>query len=405
MSYSRRDLLRHAAGAVAALALPRSSWAWTSTSNVDVARKAERWIRRSRIKTDNGITWPADPLQSEKIDRAFYNGTPGIVLFLLESHHATGDERVLAEARLGADDLVASVPTYEDAGLYTGLAGTAYVLAEVHRATGEKKYLEASRHAARRIQELPMPESTDIISGSAGIGLFLLWSGADATAHGRHLVEAGRPEHGGLKWAISPKITNLYPNFSHGTAGVSYFLATLYGRTREQSFLDAALAGVRYLDAVAVRQANGYTVFHHEPGGTDLFYLSWCHGPVGTARLFYRLWKVTGDAMWLDRVHQCARGIMNAGVGSFFVALCGLERRPEYERMVERCEADLLRRATVDGDGMKWIQAEHRVRPELLVAQTGFMQGAAGIGTFFLHADGMRRGRKAFVRMPDSPFE
>ena len=40
---------------------------------------------------------------------------------------------------------------------------------------------------------------------------------------------------------------------------------------------------------------------------------------------------------------------------------------------------DTLARATADGDGMKWIQAEHRVRPELLVAQTGLMQGAAGV--------------------------
>jgi hypothetical protein len=32
------------------------------------------------------------------------------------------------------------------------------------------------------------------------------------------------------------------------------------------------------------------------------------------------------------------------------------------------------------------------------------MQGASGVGTFFLHADGLRRGRKPFVRMPDTPF-
>ena len=30
-------------------------------------------------------------------------------------------------------------------------------------------------------------------------------------------------------------------------------------------------------------------------------------------------------------------------------------------------------------------QAEHRVRPELIVAQTGYMQGAAGIGSALIH--------------------
>jgi hypothetical protein len=51
--------------------------------------------------------------------------------------------------------------------------------------------------------------------------------------------------------------------------------------------------------------------------------------------------------------------------------------------------ADLMSRATRDDNGLRWVQAEHRVRPELLVAQTGYMQGAAG---------------SAFVRFPDTPW-
>jgi len=53
---------------------------------------------------------------------------------------------------------------------------------------------------------------------------------------------------------------------------------------------------------------------------------------------------------------------------------------------------------------VRWIQAEHRVKPELLVAQTGYMQGAAGIGMLFLHLDALERGRKASIVFPDSPF-
>jgi hypothetical protein len=72
--------------------------------------------------------------------------------------------------------------------------------------------------------------------------------------------------------------------------------------------------------------------------------------------------------------------------------------------MAQRSAADALQRATTDGSGLKWIQAEHRVRPELLVAQTGFMQGAAGVGTFFLHMDGLDKGRKPALVLPDNPF-
>src|SRR5205807_1241529 len=63
------------------------------------------------------------------------------------------------------------------------------------------------------------------------------------------------------------------------------------------------------------------------------------------------------------------------------------------------------RRAMRSEHGLRWIQAEHRVKPELLVAQTGWMQGAAGVGHMFLRMDAVDRHRKLSIRMPDSPFD
>jgi hypothetical protein len=91
-------------------------------------------------------------------------------------------------------------------------------------------------------------------------------------------------------------------------------------------------------------------------------------------------------------------------VSEFFL---GLHRSSGDARDLEFAETighDTLARATADGGGLKWIQAEHRVRPELLVAQTGLMQGAAGVGLAMLHLDGARQGRKPFVKLPDDPF-
>ena len=63
-----------------------------------------------------------------------------------------------------------------------------------------------------------------------------------------------------------------------------------------------------------------------------------------------------------------------------------------------------MRRATTDGDGLKWVQAEHRVRPELLIAQTGLMQGAAGVGLSMLHLDAVERGERRHIVLPDDPW-
>lgn len=45
-----------------------------------------------------------------------------------------------------------------------------------------------------------------------------------------------------------------------------------------------------------------------------------------------------------------------------------------------------------------------RVRPEYVLAQTGYMQGASGIGLLLLHLDAVERGKEWGFRLPDSPY-
>ena len=307
---------------------------------------------------------------------------------------------------------------------------------------GSGRHADAARRALQKVHAAAQVEgtgvtfndATDIISGSAGIGLFLLWAhtrmrddaSLDLAAQaGRRLIELGEPEHGGLKWHISPKIPRHYPNFSHGAAGVSYFLANLHAATGERAFLDAAEAGARYLSAIATRTTgDGRMVFHSEPGNEQLFYLSWCHGPAGTARLFHRLWISTGQPTyrtWVDQlttatvdmkvparsagfwnnISQCCG---NCGVTEFFLSRHRQTGDAGQLAFATTVAADTLRRATADGDGLKWIQAENRIQPDSLVAQTGLMQGAAGVGIALLHLDGATVGRPPFFALPDNPW-
>jgi lantibiotic modifying enzyme len=318
----------------------------------------------------------------------------------------------------------------------------AVALTETYRTGGQVKYRHAAercfdflgRDARRQGSGVTWGQTTDMISGSAGIGLTLLYAGDAldldwtlelAVAAGLRLLELGRVDSGGLKWPMSPEYERLMPNFSHGTAGVCHFLATLYGKTGEAKFLDAAIAGGRYLQSIANTDDGGCLVFHHEPGGEDLYYLSWCHGPAGTARFFYRLAEATGDNVWMTWVHRCAHALVDsgipehrnpgfwnnvsqccgdAGVGEFLLALVRRTGDPAYWDFADRIVRSVDERATTDVRGTRWVQAEHRTRPELLVAQTGFMQGAAGICTFLLHMDEFERGKQAAIILPDNPF-
>lgn len=453
MTQSRRDVIRAAVGAAALAALPKSARAFATFGTsaepdlryLNAALGAARWLRETAIASSDGAEWPAVPPDAKTVQSNLYTGYPGVVLFLVELHRATGDRAWLDLATAGADRLAASLPdaaSDEGAGLYTGLAGIAYTLEEADRARGDDRHRAAIRKAlggivggAREVGAgVEWSESTDIISGSAGIGLYLLRASAkygDAAARtaairaGRRLVEREYRSGDQSLWMMSPSFTRNMPNFSHGTAGVGYFLATLGGETRDRAFVDAASRGARYLESIATPVGqDGRRIFHNDPDGRELFYLSWCHGPAGTARLFHRLGQVTNDRTWSAYVPKLAQGIVasgvperspgfwnnisqccgNCGVSDFFVSLHAQSGEPAHLEFAKRVADDTLARATSEGDGLKWVQAENRVSPNVVMAQTGLMQGAAGVGLTMLRLDGAIRGRKPTITLPDSPF-
>ena len=411
--------------------------------NLKAALKAANWIRSAALQTPQGTTWLADPNDPKTVNNSLYAGTPGIVLFFLEAYNSTADKDFLKDACAGSDYLLSTLAEEKGAGLYEGLSGIGFALAETYKASQVTKYKDGFLSCLEKIkasasqagQGIEWGTVTDIISGDAGTGLFLIYSSHElkdpawlalAEKAGARLIELGKPEAGGLKWAMDPGFPRLMPNFSHGTAGIAYFLASLYKETGKKEYHDAALAGARYLTKIAKTEGDICLIFHNEPDSKNLYYLGWCHGPVGTAQLFCRLYQVTKDKTWLEWLRKSARGITEsgipekqtpgfwnnagiccglAGVGDFFLNLYRLTKEKTYLDFCRRLTAQLLAKATVEGDKMKWIQAEHRIKPDLLIAQTGLMQGAAGIGMFLLHLDDFEQGKTSLILFPDAPYK
>jgi lantibiotic modifying enzyme len=451
MTATRREFLSRAAVAAAmagvgpGITSAMSAFAQSTRPYLDLATRCASWIDQSTQPNASGMAWPADPLKPAAIGLDFYNGMPGVVSFFANLYHAGGDERWRGRAQQGGAYLVAESArrgTAVGAGLYTGLAGlaTTYGTLEATRigpqwsAVARRAATDLAGMAKRTPEGAEWLDSNDIISGTAGIGLFLVdasvkWKDtalADlAVQAGRKLLKTGQPAEGGLMWFPGSSPARNYPNFSHGTSGVAYFLASLYQQTKDKAFLDGALAGARYLDAVATKRDGARAIFHVTGGGEDRFYLSWCHGPVGTARLFHRLQQVTGDKQWGQVVDELTAWLVTSGVPvqqsagywNNISQCCGAVGIGQYcidlARHRPTLAADTIRelvvsttraKATDDATGLRWVQAENRVSPENVVAQTGFMQGAAGVGTFFLQLDAFSRGVKWATPLPDTPW-
>lgn len=375
-----------------------------------------------------------------------YHGSPGVVLFFLEAHAATANELYLELATAGADALIAVLPEQdlegEQAGLYTGIAGIGYVLEEVYRATGSIAYRQAANqcvdllyyHSREVGSGVEWSDSTDVISGSAGIGFFLLFAHehmqhpdalALAIKAGNRLLEVAQEAEGGSRWLMNPQFPRYMPNFSHGTAGVASFLAALYEDTQDRRYLHAAEQGAKHLVSIADVREGEARIPHHTPGGDNLFYLGWCHGPVGTARLFYQLYRITENPLWLDWIERSASAILNSGIPEITTPgfwnndgqCCGSAGVLEFYLDLERATGNdmyldaarhvgdhLLARSSEQPRGVFWVQAEHRRRPEQVAAQTGYMQGAAGIGIALLHLSNRLGEENGAIYLPDSPY-
>ena len=397
----------------------------------EAARAAGRWLV-SQVEVERESAGPAAlPGGSSNL----YGGAAGVLLFLERLSGEPWAEESAHNLRL---DLARAAEEVEDGppGLYSGLAGLAFTLAQK----------SSSRDLAHRLLDdlVARPASaadcSDIISGLAGTGLTLLWAARDlerpdaleaATAIGDHLLsraEAAEPENRGRSWRMIPSYELVMPNFSHGTAGVAFFLTRLGARSGHERFLAAAEAGGRHLLAIADGLGDGSVIHHHAPGGESLHYLGWCHGPPGTARLFHELAAHTGDAAWTNARDSLARALISSGIPEFrtdgfwqnYGRCCGDAGVAEFAQdlldagasnaddlrdLVARCTANVLRHAmeseTPLGMGLSWPHCEHRNRPEQVEAGMGLMQGAAGIGLWLLRSAGSPGKAHAPLRLPD----
>jgi lantibiotic modifying enzyme len=432
---------------------------------LNAAKQAARWIRSAQVARQEGIAWLPDPDHPDKAvtvgpDNTIYSGSAGVVLFFLELARATGDASYLRDAALGADYLAASWKTLvsgqdarRDRGLSfdQGLAGTAFSLAETWKATQQVTYRQAALEATHNLASRTSPAGDGIewlpspaVGLGGGVVLFLLY--AARTFHdeaflqlagraGDRIVQLGEPDpRGGVRWQGQPRqgqaaglAPNTYfPNFELGTAGVAFVLARLYEETRQRKFLDAARAGALHIQSIATIQGDSALVYYREPDLKDLYYLGYCHGPAGTARLFYQLHKVTGEREYLEWTEKLARGIVQAGVpekltpgywnvacqccGSaavtdLFLSLWLSTGKTQYRDFARRVADQLISREDdLDGRGYRWYQAWTRVKPWEVNAETGYKIGAAGIGAALLHTHLAVQNRYAAIVFPDNPF-
>jgi len=405
-------------------------------SYLAAAERTGEWLLNSAERRPDGWRWPGQPGVSAEFGTGVGWGTAAPTMFFAEAFATTGDERWLEAARGGARWMAANLDDvaarHAGCGLFTGIGGWAVALDLIAESAGDEEAAALAGRALRAIAAradrsadgTQWDELTEILWGTAGIGCVLLTLGPKylgpsaldlATGAGDWLLAEAEQAPRGIRWSLGASAytgagaeerrRRRYPNFAHGAAGIAFFLARLAQQTGERRFLDASLAATDWVMSTVRTDDGTCAAYHHEPDATDLFTLGWCHGPPGLGWLFRQLELCTGDPAWRSWLRRAARtdlisGIParkepgfwdnvarccgSASVAEFFLDLHRLEGDPGDLEFATLLVDDLLGRAITDKSGTRWSNYEYRKAEPDLPPETGYLQGAPGIGSTLL---------------------
>ena len=426
--------------------------------HLNTALEAVRFIRAQKV--EGRAKWRRTDEADGIADYSLYHGACGVILLLLELHAAGQDPGALDEAIAAGEEVVEYLAKKDrlSVSMSTGWPGYAVAMSELARVSGREDFRACAVRCLEKLHAQSTPrgagigwietapfaditgfsderEIYDQSVGAAGAGLLMIYAHRQglhaealnwAKAVAERLLEVAEPDPDGLRWRLMNDMPFPFtaPNFAHGGAGVGYFLIQLFRETGDARYLDAAREAARYTMSRSKPMGQGKLVVHTEEARRPIFYLGACHGPAGTGRLLLELHEITGDAHWLEEAKALMEGLTatgaprtrsagywnnfgqccgDAGVGEFALLMAARTGDESYRELAQAC-ADVIEEASdLKPDGRRWVQAEHRERPDFLQAQTGYMQGAAGIASFLLHLATTEAGAPVKIALPDWP--
>lgn len=429
------------------------------TEYLEAAIKVSDYLEDLLIETEDGIYWndtePSMANSTDYPDISYFGGTGGIPYLYLELYKITGEEKYLSYATKGIDYLVShwkeqlivseglNLPKI-GYGFYMGIAGIGMVIAQYYQYAKREKDFIALREIAYEIIDAASQKEIGIdwngdtsMLFDGGILVYLVKvnellqdekiKDAIKAAADNILSKAEEDPRGGFAWlSTAHEGQTRVPNFECGTAGVGYLLTLVYDATGDERYLNAAIQAAKHIKAIAIKQGDGFLVPWHDNSDEEpIFYLSSCHGPAGTSKLFYKLYKLTGEKQYFDNITGLYKGLRHIGapekqsVGYWnttclccgtagilqFLINYSLITNSEEAREITKMAADiLLGEQQKQEKGIAFPIAFERIHPENISKSIAYVTGSAGIAAALAQAYLFLEGKFEWDRLYDDPY-
>ncbi|CAI6043560.1 lanthionine synthetase LanC family protein [Cohnella sp. JJ-181] len=420
---------------------------------LEAVHKAHRYMEQFRVSDPDGFYWIDAP--HADTDLGFENGAAGIAYFYLALYKTTQNtdySRIAQEGfryirRHWRKQLRIQNPNakYYELNVNSGVGSIASALLAYYEEAPDTESLTALREIAVYIADSAEQNNGDVswtglpyyAVGDAGIALLLLRLAlalndekmhALAVASARTILKSQNPDpRGGKAWNIKPPgYPHNFPNFVIGTSGIGYAMSVFYEHTQDEAFLTSARSAADYLSAISVPQEEGTLVPLTDDPQERTFYLGACHGAGGTSKVFYQLYRMTGDERYKSEIEEMSKGILSLGapevqssgywnntclccgtaaILQFHVAVYAAFGDRHYLDAAKRCARVLLGEAEdVGNDAIAWPLAETRLEPDKITLNKGYMHGAAGIASALLQVSQLLNGTFHWNRLVDDPY-
>lgn len=438
----------------------RQKEAKDATEYLEAAKQVVEYLEDFVVETPDGIYWKDEessmPNATELPDIGFYGGTGAIPYLYLELYRITGDQNYHTFAEKGFEYLrkhwKEQVIVGENAfdfpkfayTFYMGIAGVGMIIAQYYKYAKKEEDLKVLRDIAYAIIDAASTGEVGIewngdtsMLFDGGILLYLTKvnellkdekiSKAIRDAADNILSKAEEDPRGGYAWLSTahPNQTRV-PNFECGTAGVGYVLTLVYEATKDERYLTAAIQAAAHLKAIAVKQGDGFLIpWHDNPNEEVIFYLSSCHGPAGTSKLFYKLYQITGKQEYFDDITGLYKGLRyigapekqsvgywnttciccgTAGILQFLINYSLITGSEDSKQVAITASNILLGEHEKETKGISFPVAFERVHPENISKSIAYVVGTAGVAGALAQAYLFLEGKYDWDRLYDDPY-